>query len=167
MQLGIHGKLPRRNARRHQTRLSPFNGGRKERRATTLSEGLAASLRDARASSRRNRRKTWGSALNAVTIPLKRGKMPFVTGITPFRAGTANKIGFRPRSGVTTSRMNKFIHSGPTATPYPFLSMIFPLSSCPFSIHAGMSLFSVHLLRRAAPPGTSPRHDATRGAGAV
>lgn len=74
--------------------------------------------------------------------------MPFVTGINRslLSAGTANKIGFRPRSGVTTSRMNKFIHFGPT--PYPFLSMIFPLSSCPFSIHAGMSLLPVHLLRR-------------------
>lgn len=125
---------------------------------------VSASLRDACARAReRNRRKTWGSALNAVTIPLKRSKMPFVTAISRsvLSAGTANKIGFRPRSGVTTSRMNKFIHFGPTATPYPFLSMIFPLSSCPFSIHAGMSLFSVHLLRR-----TEPRRDATRGAGA-
>lgn len=76
--------------------------------------------------------------------------MPFVTGISRsvLSAGTANKIGFRPRSGVTTSRMNKFIHFGPTAAPA--LSMIFPLSLCPFSIHAGMRLFSVHLLRRAA-----------------
>jgi len=57
--------------------------------------------------------------------------MPLVTGISRsiLSAGTANKIGFRPRSGVTTSRMNKFIHSGGGATAAshrrPLLSMIF------------------------------------------